>query len=63
MHMDEELIELWVNGRLVNWPKKEYLDYVAWQQGFEDYDDYKHVISGKELKKSKKNKIARNGMS
>lgn len=37
-HMDE-MIEVWVNGRLVKWPKKEYLDYVAWQQGFEDYDD------------------------
>ena len=35
----DEMIEVWVNGRLVNWPKKEYLDYVAWQQGFEDYDD------------------------
>ena len=33
------MIEVWVNGRLVHWPKREYLDYVAWQHGFEDYDD------------------------
>ncbi len=35
----DDLIKVWVNGRLVNWPKREYLDYVAWQYGFEDYDD------------------------
>ena len=35
----DEIIEVWVNGRLVHWPKREYLDYVAWQHGFEDYDD------------------------
>ena len=35
----DEMIEVWVNGRLSQWPKREYLDYVSWQHGFEDYDD------------------------
>ena len=39
---DMEEIVVLVNGREEKWPKQEYLDYKAWQYGFEDYDDLKN---------------------
>ena len=39
---DMEEIVVLVNGREEKWPKQEYLDYKAWQYGFEDYEDLKN---------------------
>ena len=41
---DMEEIEVLVNGREERWPKREYLDYKAWQYGFEDYDDFEKLL-------------------
>ena len=38
---DMEEIEVLVNGSEEIWPKREHLDYKAWQYGFEDYEDLK----------------------
>lgn len=39
---NSEEIDVLVNERKSRWPKREYLDYISWQYGFEDYDDLKN---------------------